>query len=100
MAAAVRVIAKKWKPAIVWSLRSGARRFSELQEVLPGLAHKVLIQQLRELVQDGVVAREAASGGARRVQYVLPGLNTSNGDNESRQHPRDDAGVRGAGVQR
>ncbi|WP_266171840.1 winged helix-turn-helix transcriptional regulator [Dyella subtropica] len=57
---ALQAIAGKWKPAILWELASGAKRFSELQSALPGIAHKVLSQQLVQLQHDGMVMRSEA----------------------------------------
>ena len=54
---ALSAIAGKWKPAILWELSTGPKRFSELQSALPGIAHKVLSQQLAQLNRDGMVAR-------------------------------------------
>ena len=54
---ALQAIMGKWKPAILWQLASGAKRFSELQTALPGIAHKVLSQQLTRLQRDGMVMR-------------------------------------------
>lgn len=67
----VRVVGKKWKPTILRLLAQTSRRFNQLHASIPGIAHKVLIEQLRELEQDGVVRREVKVGGYRRVQYSL-----------------------------
>jgi DNA-binding HxlR family transcriptional regulator len=56
----LKVIAGKWKPAILWELTTGAKRFNELQTALPGIAHKVLHQQLKQLQRDGMVIRNDA----------------------------------------
>jgi DNA-binding HxlR family transcriptional regulator len=49
------VISGKWKPMILYLLKSGPRRFSALQSALPQISHKVLTQQLRELETAGLV---------------------------------------------
>lgn len=54
---ALSAIAGKWKPAILWELSTGPKRFSELQTGLPGISHKVLSQQLARLHRDGMVER-------------------------------------------
>ncbi|MFC4764927.1 winged helix-turn-helix transcriptional regulator [Dyella koreensis] len=61
---ALQAIAGKWKPAILWELTAGARRFSELQSALPGIAHKVLSQQLAQLQRDGMVMRSEPASDA------------------------------------
>ncbi len=67
----VGVLAGKWKPAIIWLLRGGPLRYSELLAKMPTVAHKVASQQLRELKEHGVVDREVGVGGPRRVRYGL-----------------------------
>lgn len=69
------VIGGKWKPLILWELRSGFRRFSELEAAIPAISHKVLTQHLRELERDAVISRHVVGGAnnrsARHVDYAL-----------------------------
>lgn len=57
----------KWKLTIIYWLAVDARHFAglrrQLNDVSDGISQKVLAQQLRELMADGIVAR-ARSGGA------------------------------------
>ena|SRR5215471_3135552 len=64
------VIGGKWKPRILWELRSGPKRFNVLLNTVPDIAHKVLTQQLRALEHDGLIVRRALDDG-RRVEYAL-----------------------------
>lgn len=73
----MRVIDRKWKPVILWKLRDECFRFSELHARIPGVSHKVLVELLRELERDGLVARRAMPGGGRRVEYALTALGES-----------------------
>ncbi|MGA4973797.1 winged helix-turn-helix transcriptional regulator [Streptomyces cinereoruber] len=57
--AAISVIDGKWKTWLLWLLESGPRRPGELRRELPGISEKVLSQALREMVEDGLVHREA-----------------------------------------
>ena len=61
------------KPAavILFSLLSGARRFSEMQRFIPGVTQKILTEQLRELEADGIVAREVFASVPPKVEYSL-----------------------------
>lgn len=68
------VIAGKWKPSILWRLQQGTRRFAELETTMPGISHKVLAQQLRELERDGIVHREVRGKVWLGVEYSLTPL--------------------------
>lgn len=65
------VVSGKWKSVILWWLRRGEKRFSELMLLIPAIARKVLAQQLRELESDGLIRREAYSEKPPRVEYFL-----------------------------
>lgn len=65
------VIGGKWKLVIVWQLRNGAKRFSELQKALPDIRQGYLTQQLRELESDGLVHREVYKEVPPKVEYSL-----------------------------
>ncbi len=65
------VFAGKWKVLIVWHLGFGPRRFAELRHLLPGVTEKVLTSQLRQLEQDGVLARTVSSDVPPHVEYSL-----------------------------
>ena len=70
---ALSAIAGKWKPAILWELSAGPKRFSELQTALSGIAHKVLSQQLAQLARDGMVMRCDAEGEAAGYTLTVLG---------------------------
>lgn len=69
--ATTRVLAGKWKVAIVWHLSFGTKRFSEVRDLLPGVSEKVLTAQLRRLEQDGVLRRRVTPSVPPRVDYEL-----------------------------
>jgi len=66
----LQTMAGKWKPAILWALSTGPKRFSELQAAMPGIAHKVLSQQLAQLQRDGMVIPVEA-GDRTQAGYML-----------------------------
>jgi DNA-binding HxlR family transcriptional regulator len=72
--AAIDVIRGRWKPMILWELNSGAKRFSDLQAVLPEIAAQVLTLQLRQLEADGVIVRTVYPEVPSRVEYALTEL--------------------------
>jgi DNA-binding HxlR family transcriptional regulator len=69
--AALDVLGGKWKPMVLWNLSTGRRRFGELRRLVTGISEKMLIQQLREMERDGIVAREDFKEIPPRVEYSL-----------------------------
>jgi DNA-binding HxlR family transcriptional regulator len=69
--AALDVVGGKWKPIVLWHLAPGARRFGELRRLVTGISEKMLIQELREMQRDGIVAREDFREIPPRVEYSL-----------------------------
>ncbi|MGW4091402.1 winged helix-turn-helix transcriptional regulator [Nocardia sp. NPDC004750] len=70
--AAMDVVGGKWKALILWELDNHrVRRFGELRKGLPGVSEKMLIQQLRELEEDGIVGRTVYREVPPRVEYRL-----------------------------
>jgi len=69
--ATLRIISGKWKPLILFFLRSGPKRYGELKRLIPGVSDKVLIQQLKDLEADRVVTRTDYKEVPPRVDYTL-----------------------------
>ncbi|MBS1182759.1 MAG: ytcD [Proteobacteria bacterium] len=70
--AALQLIEGRWKLVIIFHLfGSGVLRFSELERAIPAVSQKMLIQQLRELERDGIVARTAYPQVPPKVEYSL-----------------------------
>ncbi len=70
--AALAVIGGKWKFLILWSLaRGGSKRFGDLRRSVAGISEKMLIQELKELELDGIVARKDYREVPPRVEYSL-----------------------------
>ncbi len=65
------IIGGKWKIQILWSLRSKAKRFSEIKEEVHGITQKMLTQQLKEFVKDGIISRKSYPEIPPRVEYKL-----------------------------
>lgn len=68
------MISDKWKVLIICKLRGGTMRFNELMRALKGVTQKVLTSQLRELEDDGIVARKIYAEVPPRVEYSLTPL--------------------------
>jgi len=70
--AAFRMLEGRWKMVIIFHLFAGeVLRFSELERAIPGVSQKMLIQQLRELERDGIVARTVYAQTPPKVEYRL-----------------------------
>ncbi|WP_042208763.1 winged helix-turn-helix transcriptional regulator [Paenibacillus durus] len=69
------IISGKWKVVILWHLGvEGPHRFSDLQKLFPKISHKILTQQLRELMEDGIVHREVYPDIPPKVEYSMSEL--------------------------
>ena len=69
--AALDVVRGRWKPSILFELKTRPRRFSELQSALPGITAQALTLQLRQLEADDIVSRTAYPEVPARVEYAL-----------------------------
>lgn len=73
--ATVDILSGRWKPLILWSLRDGTLRFGQIEEELsaytPNITQRMLTKQLRELENDGLVARKVYPEIPPRVEYTL-----------------------------
>jgi DNA-binding HxlR family transcriptional regulator len=68
------IIAGAWAPNVIWSLRAGPRRFSELRIDIPPVSAKVLSQRLKELESRGVLDRTVQTTTPPSVDYRLTDL--------------------------
>ena len=71
LTAALAAIGGKWKMIIVYWLAESPKHFAALRRAMPGISQKVLTQQLRELVNDGLVEREPHGAVPAKVEYSL-----------------------------
>lgn len=75
--AALVVIGGKWKALIIWQLKSGTLRFTELMDRLPMVTPRMMTKQLRELEKDAVITRTVYPEVPPRVEYALAPLGQS-----------------------
>ena len=52
--ATLNLIGGKWKPIILYCIRSDTRRFGEIASRIPTISRKVLTDQLKELEEDPI----------------------------------------------
>jgi DNA-binding HxlR family transcriptional regulator len=71
IARALDLVGERWGLLVIRELVVGPKRFTDLREGLPGIATNVLTQRLRQLEQDGVVARRRLPPPAASDVYEL-----------------------------
>src|ERR1700738_3012732 len=69
--AALAVLGGKWQPLILFHWARGPRRYGELRRAVGRVSDKVLIQRLKELQADGIIARFDYGEIPPRVEYSL-----------------------------
>ncbi|WP_282396553.1 helix-turn-helix domain-containing protein [Pseudomonas sp. PS01298] len=69
--AALAVIGGKWKPLVLFNLAQNVHRYGELKRAIGGVTDKVLIQQLKELERDEIIARVDFQEIPPKVEYSL-----------------------------
>lgn len=67
----IDLIGGKWTMLILWELLKCDRRYADLQRRVAGISQKVLSDQLKTLVQEGVVEREVAPTTPPQVTYRI-----------------------------
>jgi DNA-binding HxlR family transcriptional regulator len=65
------IVGGKWKLLILYHLKDGPRRFGDLRRLVSGISEKVLIQQLRDLQEAGVLVRHDYKEVPPRVDYTV-----------------------------
>jgi DNA-binding HxlR family transcriptional regulator len=71
LTAALAAVGGKWKLIIVYWLAEGPKHFAALRRAMPGISQKVLTQQLRELIDDGIAQRQPTGEIPAPVEYSL-----------------------------
>ncbi|RAV06561.1 helix-turn-helix domain-containing protein [Paenibacillus sp. YN15] len=61
----------KWKPIILFQLQWGPASLSALERSIAGISQKMLLQQLKELQEFGLVDKSSFEGYPLRVEYTL-----------------------------
>ena len=65
------IVGSRWTLLIIRDLLTGAMRFQDFQERLPGIAPNVLSDRLKILEEQGIVRREFYSDHPPRATYAL-----------------------------
>lgn len=68
---AMEIIGGKYKGVIIGHLMDKTLRYSELKKLIPHSTPKMLIQQLKELEQDGIIKRKMYPVVPPKTEYSL-----------------------------
>lgn len=68
---AFELLGKRWTGLIIRSLSSGPKRFSDFQQIIPGLSARMLTERFKELEERGIVSRNVYPEMPIRIEYVL-----------------------------
>ena len=68
---AISVLQGKRKVEILCLLRAGPTRLGELVRLVPLASKKVLVENLRQLQEAGLIIRRDLSGNVRHIEYQL-----------------------------
>lgn len=64
-------IGGKWKPVVIYLVRKECNRFSMLQKAIPAISKQMLVNQLREMEEDGILERIIYAEIPPRVEYRI-----------------------------
>jgi len=73
----IEVMGGKWKPYIIWELSKQPMRPSELMRLIPEASTRVVNQQLKELLEYGVIQKEVLQSRCLHSEYSLTPLGRS-----------------------
>ena len=68
---AMTLLSGRWPTLLLYFLKDGPMRFSELRRANPSISHRMLSHHLQRLAEAGVVSRTEAGGYPLRVSYQL-----------------------------
>ena len=65
------MVGGKWKVLVIYAISKNRNRFSLLQKTIPHISKQMLINQLRELEDDGLIERKIFAEVPPRVEYAI-----------------------------
>jgi DNA-binding HxlR family transcriptional regulator len=69
--AAASLLERRWTLATIYACASGASRFNEFRQSLPGVSPTTLSERLEQLEEAGVVERTLVPGRPPHTEYAL-----------------------------
>jgi len=71
MREAAVVLERRWTMATIYACSSGAHRFNEFRQSLPGVSPTTLSERLEQLEAAGIVERRTVQGRPPHTEYLL-----------------------------
>jgi len=65
------VLERRWTMATIYACSSGASRFNEFRQSLPGVSPTTLSERLEQLEAAGIVERHTVQGRPPHTEYFL-----------------------------
>ncbi|WP_433062735.1 winged helix-turn-helix transcriptional regulator [Dactylosporangium sp. CS-033363] len=70
---ALELVGRRWTAAVLLAAHRGARRFGEYRAAIEGISDRLLALRLKELEQEGLVARTVIPSTPVQIRYALTG---------------------------
>ncbi|MEM6612331.1 MAG: helix-turn-helix domain-containing protein [Cyanobacteria bacterium P01_C01_bin.72] len=67
----INIVGDKWTLPVLYVLKQGTKRYSELQREIPGISKKMLTQTLRRLESDNILRRKIYPVVPPKTEYAL-----------------------------
>jgi DNA-binding HxlR family transcriptional regulator len=67
----INIVGDKWTLPVLYVLKQGTKRYSEIQREIPGISKKMLTQTLRRLESDNILKRKIYPVVPPKTEYAL-----------------------------
>jgi DNA-binding HxlR family transcriptional regulator len=65
------VIGGKWAMPIIYNLSKGKMRFTEIERTIEGINTRMLVKELKNLEENGIITRQVFASVPPMVEYAL-----------------------------
>ena len=72
----INIVGDKWTLPVLYVLKQGTKRYSEIQREIPGISKKMLTQTLRNLESDRILKRKVYPVVPPKTEYYLTAFGT------------------------
>jgi DNA-binding HxlR family transcriptional regulator len=68
---AFELLGKRWTGLIIRVLLTGAKRFKEISDMIPGMSDRMLTERFKEMELAGIIVRHVYPETPVRIEYEL-----------------------------